>query len=108
MNKKEKKTLPAGVTPEILENWKSANKNGIAEIASGDYSAFIRRPTRDDMRELSAKGGTVDPVTYTEIILDQLWLGGDEEIRTNDDVFFGAMEVVQNVLDVQKATLVKL
>ncbi|QEM13481.1 hypothetical protein [Mucilaginibacter rubeus] len=103
---------PAGVSAEKVAQWKAENKNGIARIETKyegkEYSAYIRRPTREDMRELSAKGGTVDPVTYTEIVLGQLWLGGDEEIRDVDAVFFGVMEVVQGVLDVQKAQLKKL
>jgi hypothetical protein len=105
-------TYPAGVTAEKVENWKSENKSGIARIESEFegklYACYVRRPTRDDMRELSAKGGTVDTVTYAEIILDQLWLGGDEEIRTVDPIFMGVVDVVQNVLDVQRATLKKL
>lgn len=103
---------PAGVSAEKVAQWKAENKNGIARIDSNyngkDYAAYLRRPLRDDMRELSAKAGTVDPTTYTEIILDQLWLGGDEEIRKIDAVFFGVMGEVQDILDVAKATLKKL
>ena len=103
---------PAGVTAETVAKWQQENKKGIARLDSEfegkPYAAYIRRPTRDDMRELSAKAGSTDPVTYAEIILDQLWLGGDEEIRTVDEVFYGVEHVVQNVLSVQVATLKKL
>lgn len=114
--KKEKKEIvpyfPAGVTAEVVEKWKAEHKSGIAEIESTYegkvYKAYLRRPNREDMRELSARASLLDSVTYTEIILDQLWLGGDEEIRTVDPIFMGVCDVVQNVLDVQRATLKKL
>ena len=103
---------PAGVTAEMVDKWKAENKSGIARIDSTyegkPYAAYLRRPTRDDMRELGAKASMVDPVTYAEIILDQLWIGGDEEIRTVDPIFMGVQTIVQNVLDIQKATLKKL
>jgi hypothetical protein len=107
-NDKDAVKYPNGVTAEMVKGWKAANKNGIAEIESGEFKAYIRRPSRNDMRELSAQGKSTDPVTYTEIILDLLWLGGDEQIRTDDAIFFGAMDIVQDVLDVQSATLKKL
>lgn len=99
---------PAGVTAQMVADWKKTSKNGIAELESGDYKAYIRRPTRDDMRELGARDNGMDKTTYTEVVLDLLWLGGDEEIRSKDAVFFGVSEVVLDVLDVEKATLKKL
>ena len=109
-NKNESANMkyPAGVTAELVESWKKENTCGVSIIQSGGYEAYIRRPTRNDMRELTGKNGTVDPVTYTEIVLDQLWLGGDEEIRTVDKVFYGAMAVVQEVLEVEAANIKKL
>jgi hypothetical protein len=106
--KEQELKLPASVTNDQLEAWKKENKNGIALIQSEGFTAVLRRPTRDDMRELTAKQSGLDPVTFTEVVLDQLWLGGDEEIRTDDPIFFGAMTEIQNILDAKEATLVKL
>jgi hypothetical protein len=116
-------TKSSEVTPEILAEWNAKHPTGVFELAveSGEYTGtknnripiikfrgWMRKPTRDEMRELTAKANGTDPVTYTEIVLDTLWLGGDEEIKTDDEAFYSVMPEVQKVLDIKAASLKKL
>lgn len=117
----------ANVTPELLAAWKKDYPAGVFELVvhSGEfetihsedskapvrvpvvrYKGYMRKPTRDEMRELTSK--QTDPVTYTEIVLDTLWLGGDEQIKTDDEAFYSVMPTVQSVLDIKSSELKKL
>lgn len=49
-----------------------------------------------------------DLVGGCEAILENCWLGGDEEIKTNDRLFMGAVGVVGDLISVETATLEKL
>ena len=102
----------ANVTADVLLLWQNDYKS-VFEInvpkgdgQEGGYKGWIRKPNRNEMRELTSK--KTDPVTYSEIVLDMLWLGGDEEIKTVDEVFYGAMGVIQNVMDIPEASLKKV
>lgn len=106
-NKEKQEVYPVGLTAKNIADWKT--KHGVIfELNSGDLKAYIRKPTRDEMREFTAKSASCDPVTYTEIVLDALWLGGDEAIKTDDEAFYGVMPVVQGVLDIKIGELKKL
>ena len=41
-------------------------------------------------------------------LLNQLWVEGDEEIKTNDDCFFAACNTLDEVLKVKEAEIKKL
>lgn len=93
-------------TPEVLAAWQKEYPSGVFELATGELKAWIRKPTRNEMRELTAK--KTDPITYSEIALDMLWLGGDAAIKTDDEAFYSVSGVIQNVLDIKEAELKKL
>ncbi|WP_162997096.1 hypothetical protein [Mucilaginibacter kameinonensis] len=116
----------ANVTAEVLAAWKKDYPTGVFELVvnSGEfetiteegkppvkkpvplYKGYMRKPTRDEMREFTSK--QTDPVTYTEIVLDALWLGGDEQIKIDDEAFYSVMPQVQNVLDIKGSEIKKL
>jgi hypothetical protein len=113
-------------TPEVIAAWKEKYPTGVYElvvpsddivleqqesgppkkITTPKYKAWIRKPTRNEMRELTSKN--TDPITYSEIALDMLWLGGDKEIKTDDEAFYSVMGTIQSVLDIKDAELKKL
>lgn len=102
----KKYTTAKEVTEEVIAGWKAKYPKGIAEISNTDFKGWIRKPTRDEMRELMSL--QTDPVTYTERILDMIWLGGDDQLRTDDEEFYSVMPEVQKVMDIKHAELKKL
>ena len=44
------------------------------------------------------------PEQATRLLLDQLWLGGVEEIRNDEDYFMSAMVEMQNLIELKKST----
>ena len=41
--------------------------------------------------------------TAAKQLLDELWLGGDEEIRDDEEYFIAAMTEIQNLIEVKKS-----
>jgi len=48
-----------------------------------------------------------DPLSANEYMLDQCWISGDEEIKTNDDYFLSLSPMLEKILNVRSATLKK-
>jgi len=49
-----------------------------------------------------------DPIKMSETLLNRLWLGGDEEIKTDDELFMATVNVMEDVLKVKEAEIKKL
>nr|WP_293583534.1 hypothetical protein [Prevotella sp.] len=92
------------VDKQKVEDWKK--KHGeIFQIETGGKSCIIRKPTRKDLSYVSV---VKDPIKMQETLLKQLWLDGDEEILTDDDLFFAACSQLEEVLKVKEAEIKKL
>lgn len=91
-------------TKQQIAEWK--NKHGeLFEITVEGKSCILHRPTR---RDLSYASVVKDPIKMSETMLAQLWVAGDEEIKTQDDLFLAAIQKMQDVLEVKEAEIKKL
>ena len=89
---------------EQVQEWKK--KHGeLFEITVDGKSCILHRPTRRDLRYASV---VKDPIKMSETMLNQLWVDGDEEIKTDDALFFAAIQKMQDVLEVKEAEIKKL
>lgn len=75
------------------------------EITVGDKSCILRSPTRQD---LSYATVVKDPIKLNEVLINQLWVAGDEEMRTDDSLFLALSNKLAEVLEVKEASLKKL
>ena len=91
-------------TKEQIEEWK--RKHGdLFEITVEGKSCILHRPTRRDLSYVSV---LKDPIKMSETMLNQLWVVGDEEIKTDDSLFLAAIQKMQEVLEVKEAEIKKL
>ncbi len=94
-------------TEEKIQEWK--DKYGdIFKITTEDgYSCILRKPNR---KELGYAGvaGQENPIKFNEIILNSCWLGGDEEIKTDDSQFLSVSQKLGEIIKVKSAELEKL
>lgn len=91
-------------TKEQIEEWK--RKHGdLFEITVEGRSCILHRPTRQDLSYASV---LKDPIKMSETMLNQLWVAGDEEIKTDDSLFLAAIQKMQEVLEVKEAEIKKL
>lgn len=94
------------VSQEQIQEWK-AKHGDVYKITSGDKECFLRSPKRKELSYASLAGKD-DPLAFNEVILKSCWLGGDEEIKTNDAYFIGASKVIGDVIQIKEAKLEKL
>ncbi len=91
-------------TKEQIAEWK--RKHGeLFEITVEGKSCILHRPTRQDLSYASV---VKDPIKISETMLNQLWVAGDEEIKTDDSLFLAAIQKMQEVLEVKEAAIKKL
>jgi hypothetical protein len=73
----------------------------------GERNCLIRKPTFVDIQRATAsekkKAGT-----FNQSILENCWLEGDSEIKTNDDYLFQVLAEMENVIQIREATTKEL
>lgn len=100
------KELIGQATPEQIEEWKRKHGDVRAVIVDG-HIGYLKKPDRKTLSYASAVGSK-DPVKFNEILLGNCWLGGSEDIKTDDALFFGASATLAELIEVKTAELVKL
>lgn len=100
----EKKNFTA--TPEQIEAWKS-QFGQIFELNIDGHTAYLKKPSRKVM-SLALSSGKTDPIKFGEIILKNTWIDGDQSIQDDDRLFFGAMQQLDQMLEVADGELKKL
>ena len=77
----------------------------IYEISVEDKRCYVRKPNRKDLSYISAM---TNPLQMSETRLNTLWVGGDEEIRKEDDLFLPAAKTLGELIQVKEAQIKKL
>ena len=91
-------------TQDELTAWK-AKWGDLYEISVDGKSCILHKPTR---RDLSYASVVKDPIKLSEVMLKQLWVGGDMEIQEQDDLFMAVVSKMEAVLAVKEAEIKKL
>lgn len=93
-------------TKEEIAIWKK-NHGEVFELSVGDKKCYLKTPDRKTL-SYAATVGANDNLKFNEVILKNCWLGGDEEIQTNDGLFLSAAAALPQLIQIQEAKLVKL
>ncbi|MDR3046128.1 MAG: hypothetical protein LBU51_00755 [Bacteroidales bacterium] len=104
--KKEEKKLSGEATKEQIIAWKAVHKD-IFQIVVEDSVCYLKKPDRLTMK-LIASIVVNDPIRSNEVLLENCWLGGDEDIKTEDDKFFGVSQQLVDLIQIKQAELKKL
>jgi len=67
---------------------------------------YLRMPKRYELGMSLAQMDS-NPVLAKEIILEKTWLAGDARIKTDDDAFYSAINVLDELITVRQAELKK-
>ena len=94
------------VTPEQIEQWK-AKHGEVFKIKVCDKECILKRPSRKALGYASVAGKD-NPLKFNEVILNDCWLGGDEEIKTDDKLFLSVGSKLPELIQVEEAELEKL
>lgn len=102
--KKENKAFEAAA--EQIEKWKKEH-GGVNVIEVEDKRCYLKPLTRPIVSLATAAAAT-DTFAFSETVLANCWLDGDEEIKTEDAYFYGANRIISELVEVKKASLKKL
>ena len=91
---------------EQIEQWKK-QYGDVFKLTIEDKTAYLKKPGRKVLSYASSIG-TKDPMKFNEIILNECFIGGDEEIKTDDAYFLAASAKLAEIIEVKEAELVKL
>lgn len=101
-----KKELIGQATDDQIAGWKNLYKDVFALIVGG-HVCYVRKPSRMELSAGSAQFKN-SHIGYNEFILQEVFLGGSEEIKTDDSLFYGASVQLGELVEIKESELVKL
>lgn len=91
-------------TDEEIKGWKE--KHGeLYQVSVEGYSCILHKPTRKDLSYISS---VKDSIKMSELLLEQMWVAGDEEIKTNDELFMSVVSKMDEIVKFKEAEVKKL
>ncbi|MDR0582258.1 MAG: hypothetical protein LBG31_04760 [Prevotellaceae bacterium] len=93
-------------TKEQIAKWKEEHGK-LYCIKVDDKVCYLKKPTRKTMGYAMVAGKT-NPIKFNEVLLKDCWLGGDEVIKTDDELFFSVSSKFGELVDTKEAELVEL
>ena len=90
-----------GLTEDQVAGFKQQHRKSFAvEVQDGDevHIGYFKRPTLETIKAVT-KVAKTDEVKAGEIILDNCWLGGSEELRTDALLFMAVQKQLGTVLN---------
>ncbi|MCO5290517.1 MAG: hypothetical protein M9959_02135 [Chitinophagaceae bacterium] len=106
----EKNIAASAVTKEMIAEWKKKHGDVYVFTVTDDdgteKKAWLRKPDR----KLIGYSGSIqnNPIKSNEVLLNGCWLAGDEDIKTNDALFFGISNKLGELIKAKEGELVKL
>lgn len=98
--------LKGGASEEQIAKWKQ-EYGDIFAIEVDERVAYLKKPTKHILAAAN-KSSKGEPFKFNDNIMRMCWLGGDEEIRVNDDLSLAVTGVLDEILEVATASVKKL
>ena len=95
------------ITKEQIEAWKE-QYGEVYALPVEDKKAYLKAPDMTDYKRAFTAMQKSGEVAYGEILLSALWLGGDEEIKTDDAYFLSARKELMDFFNYEDPQLKKL
>ncbi len=104
MNEKKQ---PYEASEKQINEWKAKHgADNIHRIVFEDAACYVRTPNRIDLGmsgEMSSNS-----IDERELLLNEIWLAGDEVIRKDDRYFLRAISFINGLVQVKAAELKKV
>ena len=86
---------------EQIHDYKSKYRD-LYLITVDDKSCLLHKPTRQTLSYVSS---IKDPIRMSEAMLGELWVAGDEDIKTDDELFMAVVAKMDEVIKVKEAEI---
>ncbi|QYS86308.1 hypothetical protein JJC03_15490 [Flavobacterium oreochromis] len=94
------------MTPKQINELKEKHGD-IYELPVEDKKAYLRTPKMTDYKRAFTALQNDGEIAFGEVLLNLLFVGGDEEIKTNDDYFFPARKELKEFFIYDDAQITK-
>ncbi len=101
-----KNKLSGQASAEQIAEWK-AKHGKIFAYEVDDKVCYLRTVDRNSYA-LGASKVTTSPAKFNEVIIENIWLGGDEALKKEDSYYFGLSEFVDELMNKKKGSLTEL
>lgn len=100
-------------TKEQIEELKHNHANeklfcvvsGLEDGQTLTKSCIVRKPNRQDLSFISV---IRDPIKRKEALLNQIWVAGDEDFKTDDELFLGLSAKLSELISVKEVEIKNL
>ena len=89
-----------------IAEWKKKYGN-VYELEVDGKKCWLKSPDRKILAMASVESGA-DEFKFNEIILENCWIAGDDEIKSEERLFLGVCRKISYIVDVAEATIKKL
>ncbi len=97
----------AGPSQEQIETWKRQFGDVFKLDVEGGFTCYLKKPTRR-IYSMALSQGQKSPMRFNEIIINNCWIDGDEQIREDDDLFYAACGQIDVLIPEVAADIKKL
>lgn len=99
-------TIVEKTIEQKIEEWK-AQYGDVFQVSVEGRVAYLKKPTRKALGA-AAVVGKADPMKYNEVLLNNCWIEGDEEIKRDDALFLGVSAQLAEIIEIKEAEIKKL
>jgi len=107
---KEAELKTGQATEAQIAEWKE--KYGeVYEFTVANSVCYVKKPGRKELSAATAvasQGKNIDPIRFSETLLNTCFLGGDASIKDDDDMFLSILPVLEVLTQRAEATVKKL
>lgn len=93
-------------TAEQIDTWRKLHSE-VLEYSCDGKVCYLRRPTRKVLG-LASVSSAGDPIAYNEVVINNCWLGGDDDLRLKDEYFLGLSGYASELVAIKSGELKKL
>lgn len=97
----------ASPSQEQIDAWKRQHGDVFKLDVEGGYTCYLKKPTRR-IYSMALSQGQKSPMRFNEIIINNCWIAGDEQIRDDDDLFYAACGQIDVLIPEVAADIKKL
>lgn len=90
-----------------IDAWKVEHGDVFYFKVGTDKECFLKKPTRQIL-SFASVAATADPLQYNEVLLNECWLAGHEEIKTDTGLFFSISQKLTDIVGIVEVEMVKL
>lgn len=109
----EKASKSVSVTQEQIDQWKEKHTHvwaiTVADVERElpEKTGYFRKPTRQELGSAMSAGKS-NNIRMAEVLMKNIFLGGDRELIDNDDYFFGAVDKIEPLVEAPQSSIKKL